>query len=144
MWVAPRKRAELRGSQCGGGRGFERGRVDARFEMLAAPPPSASPTFVQPCDCLRVIKRILQLPWAKIRAFNSGCKLTAQSRFTCICDAEVGVTFPNKQRQHRTLHIQKDVLAMVLVTVPRVSHSRCRLLAQSPSLWAHLFGAPGL
>ena len=34
---------------------------------------------------------------------------------------EIGLVLPNNQRQHRTLHIQKDVLP--LVTVPRVSRS---------------------
>ena len=40
--------------------------------------------------------------------------------------SEIGILLPNNQRQHRTLHIQKDVLRIVLVTVPRVSRS-CEL-----------------
>ena len=38
--------------------------------------------------------------------------------------SEIGVLLPYNQRQHRTLHIRKDVLLrIVLVTVPRVSRS---------------------
>jgi len=36
---------------------------------------------------------------------------------------EIGILLPNNQRQHRTLHIQKDALRIVLVAVPRVSRS---------------------
>ena len=45
---------------------------------------------------------------------------------------EIGILLPKNQRQHRTLHIQKDALPhpegcaaprIVLVTVPRVSRS---------------------
>ena len=36
---------------------------------------------------------------------------------------EVEILLPKDQRHHRTLHIQMDVLPIVLVTVPRVSRS---------------------
>ena len=37
------------------------------------------------------------------------------------CVQEILILLPNNQRQHRTLHIQKEVLRTLLVTVPHVS-----------------------
>ena len=70
--------------------------------------------------CFRVsAKTWATIWWIEVAIFSSVCCKAPSQR----TQREIGILLPNNQRQHRTLHIQKDVQRIVLVTVPRVSRS---------------------
>ena len=70
------------------------------------------------------------------------------SEFTTL--REIGIVLPNSQRQHRTLHIQKDVLPYALclllcpVSAALASMFRMDLVSTSYPQWIDGFECPGL